>query len=541
MKTLKSKITTVTIFTDRAQITRTAKISLAKGEHTVAFSDLPKSIEQKSIQVAGRGEAVLNDIKFKKVYFEEIQDSEIKALFDKIEEINKNVKIIDDELLQGQKEKQLVEKIAEYSTSTPESEGTPPILEPEKWLKMVNFYRRQLEEIDKETREANEKKKDLNNKIYKLNNEIKQLGNNRGQTKNQVQVVLQNNNEKELTLILTYIVYGATWYPVYDLRVSTEAKKMDISYNAMVEQNTGEDWENIKINLSTAQVQISGKQPELSPWYIDIYTPPPEEEMREMYDMKKKGKRRKHSEISPKSESVMDKFDMMIPAAQPPPPMKKPQAKVETVATSVLFNIAGTNTIKSEKTPHKLSIILKKLPAEFTYATVPKLSQYAYLKAKVTNTTDFPFLAGESNIFLDGSFVATSYLKLVAPSEEFTTSLGVDEGMKVEYKLIKKYEKSKGLISKKRNLNFEYQLIITNNKKHKEKIIIHDQLPISQNDDIKVELIKPKYKENTDSLKLDKQKFIKWIYEIASKEKLEIDFIYAVESPEFEEISGIDI
>ena len=541
MKTLKSKITAVTIFADRAQITRTAKITLAKGEHTVAFSDLPKSIEQKSIQVAGQGEAVLNDIKFKKVYFEEIQDERLKIIYENIEAINKELKINDDKLVHAQKEKELVEKIAERSTSVSEKEPVAPVLDPEKWLKMVNFYRTKLKDIAQEMRELNQKRKELKNKIAKLNKEIKQLGNNRGKMKNQVQVVLQNNSDKELTLILTYIVYGATWYPIYDLRVSTEEKNMDISYNAMVEQNTGEDWENIKINLSTAQVQISGKQPELSPWYIDIYRPAPPPLPKRVMSKKMKSGFLKKSLMS-EEKKLMDSFDMdMDDDAPGEPNIEIPQAKVETGATSVLFNIAGTNTIKSEKLPHKLSIILKELPAEFTYATVPKLSQYAYLKAKVTNTTDFPFLAGESNIFLDGSFVATSYLKLVAPSEEFTTSLGVDEGMKVEYKLIKKYEKSKGLISKKRNLNFEYQLIITNNKKHKEKIIIHDQLPISQNDDIKVELISPKYKEDTDSLKLDKQKFIKWIYEIESKEKLEIDFIYAVESPKDEEISGIDL
>jgi len=90
-----------------------------------------------------------------------------------------------------------------------------------------------------------------------------------------------------------------------------------------------------------------------------------------------------------------------------------------------------------------------------TYTIVPKLSQYAFLTAKIKNTSEYPFLPGETNIFLDGSFVATSNLKLVVPSEEFETSLGIDEGIKVDYKLIKKYEKNKGLISKKNNIVFE--------------------------------------------------------------------------------------
>ncbi len=69
MKILESKITAVTVFTDRAQITRVAKIELSKGENKVAFDKLPVSIEEKSVQVTGRGNAILNDITFKKVFF----------------------------------------------------------------------------------------------------------------------------------------------------------------------------------------------------------------------------------------------------------------------------------------------------------------------------------------------------------------------------------------------------------------------------------------------------------------------------------------
>ena len=542
METLESKITAVTIFTDRAQITRTANIVLAKGEQTVNFSDLPKSIEQKSIQVSGEGNAILNDIKFKQVYYEEIQHEEIKVLFGKIEDINKEIKIISDTLTHAHKEKELVEKIAEKLTFTSEKEQTTPVLDPEKWIKMVEFYRNKYKKLDEEIRGGNEKMKNLNKKILKLNKEIKQLGANQGKTKNQVEVVLMNNSDKELKLTLTYIVYNATWYPVYDLRVSTEQQNMNVAYNAMLEQNTGEDWENVKISLSTAQVQISGTQPELTAWYVDIYKPVVESPV--SYKRESRTRSPKKKMMKKMDEGLdMNMMNAMMKSGKgtPPPLMKKPQAKVKTGATSVVFNIAGTNTVKSDNNPHKVSILLQEFPSEFTYSTIPKLSQYAYLKAKVTNKTDFPFLPGESNIFLDNSFVATSHLKQIAPSEEFLTSLGIDEGMKVEYKLIKKYEKEKGLISKKRNIIFEYQIIITNNKKRTEKIIVFDQLPISQNEDIKVELIKPKYKEDTDTLKINKQKFVEWHFEPESKEKLVIDYIYSVESPTDEQITGIDI
>jgi len=534
MKILEFKITAVTVFTDRAQITRVAKINLSKGENKVAFDKLPKQIEEKSVQVTGRGNAILNDITFKKVFYSDYPEEKVKIIYDKIIELQKEDKKLLDDISIAENEGEFIENIASKLTSENEGGKSAPILDPEKWIKMVDFYRIKNEKLKKELREINNKRTDLQNKIANLQIEFKQYGANRDKTKNQVQISLENEEDAEITLELTYIVYQASWYPFYDLRASTSNKKMNISYNAMITQATGEDWNEVDIKISTAQVQISGKQPELSAWYLDIYKPPTERPMGGMEEMMKSRSPKK------KSKRSMAKMDMSLNAMNiPEPEIQVKQAKVETGATSVLFDIQGTNTIKSDNNKHKVSITIKELPADFTYGTLPKKSQFAYLKTKSTNNTEFPFLAGETNIFLDGSFVANSRLNLVAPNEKFTTSLGVDEAIKVEYKLINKFEKDKGVFSKKANIVFEYQTVITNNKKSKEKIIIYDQLPVSQNDDIKVELLKPKYKEDNDNLKINKEKFIEWYYELEPAEKVEIDFSYSVESPQDIKVSGI--
>ncbi len=538
MKILESKITSVTVFIDRAQITRVAKIELPKGENKVAFDKLPTAVEQKSIQVSGTGKAVLSDITFKKVFYNDYPEEQVGVLYNQLDEFKKTRTEIKDSIEVATKEKKFVDNITEKLTSSNGKEKSSPVLDPEQWIKMVDFYRQKNEKLSAELRTLNIKKSDLQKKIDKLNREIVQYGSNKEKTRNQVQVSLDNSEDVEITLELKYITYGASWYPYYDLRASTSIKKMNISYNAMISQRTGEDWDNIAVNISTAQVQISGKQPELTPWYVDVYQPPvtysPKKKKRSM-EMKKE---RSKISLSAKLDEFNDTdLDDMMPS--PPPSIEIKQAKVETGATSVLFNIPGTNTIKSDNTPHKVSITIQELEADFTYGTVPKISQFAYLKTKVTNTTEFPFLPGETNIFLDGSFVANSEIKLVAPNQKFTTSLGVDEAMKVQYKLINKYEKDKGFMSKKTNIVFEYQIIITNNKKTNEKIIIFDQIPISQHDDIKVELNTPKYKEDTDDLKINKQKIIEWHKELDAGEKITIDFIFSVENPQNMRISGI--
>ncbi|NJO89143.1 MAG: mucoidy inhibitor MuiA family protein [Chloroflexia bacterium] len=160
----------------------------------------------------------------------------------------------------------------------------------------------------------------------------------------------------------------------------------------------------------------------------------------------------------------------------------------------------GTNTILDNYEEHKIGITNIELEAELEYRSIPKLNPFAYLTSKSKNTSDYPLLAGKTNIFLDNSFVSHSNLKLVAPNEEFKTSLGIDEGIHIEHKLINRFQKMRACLAKKQG-NFEYKIEIKNNKKQGNIIIVKDQIPISQNQDIKVELLEPKIKENTDLLK----------------------------------------
>jgi len=526
MEILNSKISNVTVYSDRAQITRLAKVFLKKGQNTLIFNNLPSSVEEKSIQVKGDGDAVLNDIKFKQTYHVEIQNEAVAGLVDKLESLNKEISTLDESINIEQKELDFVEKIVTKTTSVAEKEKSEE-LDPEKWIKMVDFYRQKNENITKTIRELKYKKSELQKEVEVYKKEIAALGNNRSKTINQVEVIITNNSDGEMLLSLSYIVYGAYWSPIYDIRVSSENKSVVIEYKAQVIQHTGEKWEDVKLAISTAQVSVSGTMPELSVWRIGFYNPIPQPAPKVSMERKKSAK---------VSTSSNDAFALSTEISDT---IVKPKAEVKTGATSVLFEIPTNCTILDDNQPHKVNILIEELSAEFTYGIVPKLSQYSYLKAKIKNTTDYPLLPGESNIFLDGSFVATSSLKLVAPTEEFETSLGVDEGVKVEHKLVKKYEKNKGLISKKSNIVFEYQTVISNNKKQKQNIILYNQLPISQHSDITVELIIPEYKEDNDNLKIDNEKKIEWLFELEAGDKKTIDFIFSVESPKDSVLEGI--
>ena len=397
MKKLESEITAVTVYTDRALITRTAKITLDSGEHHLFFDDLPESIEQKSIRLTGSGEVLLRDINFKTIYFEETQSDLKRKILDKQNELNEELNLQYKQIELADLERDFLDKITEKITS-PEKIRNSEELNPESWITMITFYRTKLEDLEEQKRKSEKECRKINQVLQKLKNDQYQLDGGSDKTRNQVDVSLEKQNEGEVSFELHYMVYGPRWYPLYDLRVSTDEKNMNITYNAMVTQMTSEDWNDVQLKLSTARPQIDGTIPKLDSWHLNLYTetePPVRMAMGSASPMRSK-----------KAMSFDGEVCDELKESSMPMSMPVPETHVETQASSVVFVPSCLNTVPGDNTPHKVTILTEDFPAQFQYGSVPKLSPYTYLKAKVLNHSDYPLLAGECNVFMDNNFVS---------------------------------------------------------------------------------------------------------------------------------------
>jgi uncharacterized protein (TIGR02231 family) len=529
---LDSQIYGVTVFSDRALIERTAKVSLAAGEHSLVFGRLPVGLDTNSIQVGGGQKCILLEIKAKDVHLNEIPDEQKKELHHEIEQLEFKIEELNDKVEIFRQEKELLQKLTELSSDTPKK-GLFPILVPDKVNEILSFYSGKMTQIDQDLRLNNRELVKLNEQLNKLKQQANLYNNASLKTEKQVEIKLFTEEDTEHILILSYVVMNASWRPIYDLRLNSEEKKFVVGYNAIITQKTGEKWENVKLKLSTAKPQISASQPRLSAWFIDVFYPAPPSPK-----MKKEQSYRSAMPMSMKSMSVSDEVDKFMEAEEAPMPVL--EAKIETGASAVNFAIQGIHSVNDNNEKHKVAISNLNFDAILDYNAVPKFSPYAYLTATSTNNSEFPMLAGDANIFLDNNFVANSNLKLVAPNQEFKISLGIDEGVQIEYKLVNKFSKDEGLFSKKNKIVFEYKIEIKNNKKIDCLIKIKDQIPVSQNQDIKVELLDPKYKEDSPNLKKTDDGIIEWNQKINPGEKFQIGLKFSVEYPREIEVTGLE-
>jgi uncharacterized protein (TIGR02231 family) len=528
--TAPSAISKVLVYADRAIVYRTLAADLPAGERRIVFDNLPEKTEPNSLQVRGSGRAVLQDTIFRTKYFAEFPDERIQALLAAKDEKDAQVQLRGDRIKQAVSEKGVLEKI--ISKVTAQVEGQTSELSPDKWILMIDFYRGRLAALDGEIRAAEKENRALGLDLDKINQELGQLQAGRQKKKNQAVVILSLSEASRVTLTLSYIVYGPSWQPIYDLRVNSETKSLELAYNATVVQNSGEDWSNVELALSTARPEIGGAQPSLSPWYLSLFENRPAP------------RSAAPAKSAPAPAAANQMFseaaaDMPAPESMAEADIAATNAAVVKGAAAVMFTISGRASIASDNTSHRVSILTKSFATVFRYSSAPRLSAYAYLKAKVTNETDFPFLPGTTKIFLDGNFIANSSMGNVAPAEEFWTFLGIDEGVKVEYRLLKMYKDEQGVFAQKTRYVYQYETRITNNKKIDAEIVLWDQLPVSTDQKIVVRLIDPKYVKDTESLKRSKQDFLEWMLTLKPQEARTIGLSYSVEYPAGANVSGL--
>ncbi|KAG8818615.1 hypothetical protein FRC19_010458 [Serendipita sp. 401] len=165
---------------------------------------------------------------------------------------------------------------------------------------------------------------------------------------------------------------------------------------------------------------------------------------------------------------------------------------------STSFFIEGLSTIPSDtdvtSQAHKVTVSVIDLNADLQWMTVPKEQTSAFLQAQIKNTSTYMLLPGKTNVFLDDNFVSKSFIDQVSPNEIFHISLGVDSQVKVTYHPRTKKTRTQGGLLSARSVitNYHQKVTVKNTRSASiKKLVVHDQLPVSGDQRIKVALLEP--------------------------------------------------
>jgi uncharacterized protein (TIGR02231 family) len=527
--TTAAKVHTVTVYGDRAEVVRHLTATIEAGDHTLTFENLPGATDLSSVRVDGKGAFTLIDIRGERVQTKEVADERVLKLTKELEALRAQVNdltLADNRITQR---KAALEKVLGRLTSVGK-ESANAEMDPAKWAGYLQYHVDTLAKLDKEVLANGVSRTSLTLDIDRVQRELNELNAHRFKFRNVARVRIEAKQAGPIELDLAYVVRGPSWNPLYDIRADTKAKTVQVNYHAEVRQSTGEDWKGVALKLSTAQPNLGGREPQMSPWFIHRFVPQPVTvtggvvlESASKFDRADRG------------SSERNRFSALSASAPAPAAaaMDFTYARVNTGGTAATFAIPRAYDVPSDNKPAKVAIASESFPSEFRHTCVPKLSPHVYLKAKAINKSDFPFIAGPTAVFLDGAFVANASLDLVAPGQEFWTYLGADQSVKVDLKDLGKVEELSGIFGKKTARTVVSKVFkVTNGKSTDISLSIRDQVPSSNHEEIKVVFEEPKYEKDTDGLKVDQSKFVEWNLTLKPGAKQDVPFRFAIERPE---------
>jgi uncharacterized protein (TIGR02231 family) len=533
----KSEVAKVTVYTDRAMVTRTVSAQLSPGEQVLRIGNLPANIQEETVRVAGRGGSPVKilDFKLREISFRDLPEKKLQALAEGRVLLENESKSVQDKLNGIEQQKAFVKSVSIASSNKISKDLNFHAPAVDDWKTVLGFIGEQLQLFDDSRRALEIEMDRIQAEIRLIDEQLKRFSGSNSRKRKEAHVDLSVSAEGVFEFEVSYLEYNAKWSPSYDVRVDSEKKKVTVRYFGMVSQNTGEEWTGIKVQLSTARPYLAGDPPRLHPWYVDILRSAP---------APKGGPYRTGAKAMPEFEEApalggAGKPMMMQAALEE---AKYEGADVSTSdGVSVVFSTRGLGDVPGDGSNSKLLIMENEFGSEFRFLAIPKLSQHVYLTTKVENTTDYPLLPGKLSLFLDGNFVGNSNLEeLVTPEERFTLNLGVDESIRVKHKLLKKKGDEKGIWTKSKLQEFAYLITLESHRKAPETVIVRDQLPVSQDEKIKVDLDLLHPPENPEK---DKDKLaagvLEWKVLLPPRESARIEFGFTVSYPKDVMIEGV--
>lgn len=502
---VESSIEEVTVFRNGAQLTRQATVTLSPGRNEILLKGLSPSLNARTIQLSGDGSFTILSLTHRQDYLDEHPQKErLQQLITRRDSLQR---LIEDK----ETGKSVLDRELKILMSNSNLKGDQQNLSATELEQAMEYFHEKLSELESQKLNLSREITALQEELKKVKQQIEELDNNASQNSSVITAVLQSESEQQVQLSLSYLVSSAGWNPSYDLRVSDTDSPVNLSYKANVYQSTGVDWNDVPLEVSSAQPNQSSVLPQLEPWYIRFYEPRGE---------------------AMQLRSARSADQMSVGADQKDERQQQmPEVQQMQNQTSFSYRIKSPYDVPSGGKPLAVEINRAEIPANYQYFAVPKKRNAAFLTARISDWGQYNLLPGQANLFFENTYVGKSSINPRAVGDTLSFSLGKDESIVVEREKLREFEE-KNFFGGKVRETFAWEISVRNSKDKSIRIEVTDQLPVSQHEDISVSLEKASgadYNDETGKLT--------WQLQLDSGETERLRFEFEVEYPRGKEVN----
>jgi uncharacterized protein (TIGR02231 family) len=533
----KLKIEEATVFLRGAELTSTANLSFAKGVNEVVFSNVAGNVNSASLVINAGNGAVVESAVFQNNYLaEEVMSPRAKQITDSIDYVTLQISYM------ATKISVLQEQITVLQNNRKVS-GDNTGLSVAELTKMLDLIGNKMENYMNAKAHQEELRKEANEYLSKLSMQLDEEKKKGYQPGGQLVVKFYSREAGPSAIHITYVVPGAGWTPTYDIMADDATGPVKIFYKANVYQNSGVAWDNVRLSLSTGNPVEGAQAPALSPWYLSFYVP--NTDYQNSYN---RTNTLNSNDIKTLPTTEVSDLVGLQPGAYQAQRGKgvsvggarsSGQVTLNNFVTTdnsgvnTTFDIDLPYTIPSDGKEHLVAIKKSEVPASYRYYVVPKMDKDAFLQAQITGWEDLNLMPGQTNIFYEGSYIGQGYLDMRNVKDTLTLSLGRDKKIVVKRERDTK-RRSVKMIGTNVKETFAYSIIARNTRKTPITLIIQDQMPVSNDNEISVEdkdFGGSEYNETTG--------IMEWTVTAAPNEKKTLNFAYTIKYPKGKTVSGL--
>jgi uncharacterized protein (TIGR02231 family) len=466
---LKTEIENVKVFLSGAEITRNSSAMLKAGQNEIVFTGLSNNIEKSAIRLTANPELSVLSINIESNFLTEESDKpRIKSLKD-------SIKIVANEITLFENEKSAFEVEKTMLLENQEIGGDNTGVSVSELQQAADFYRKRIFEINNRLTEITLNISEKNTKKYKLQRQLDEITSRSRHVASDLYFVVNSDKEQKVNLTLTYFVHNAGWAPRYEFFSKSSKEKIDFKYLGEVYNNTGVDWDNVTVSLSTGDPQISIQKPEMSPWYLQYFT-----------DYKKGSYDRRNYKMEEEAVEVIEFADGDFEGVDD----QTNNTQSETVSLPDIisdFKLDDKLNIPSDYKPYRVEISSTELNAIYEHFTIPKVEANAFLLSKVSGWKELGLIEGPVKVYYEGTYMGESYIYPVSVNDTLDISLGRDQKIVVKRDKLKELCSTRSIGSNKKE-TLVYEIQIKNNRPGDVEITVLDQIPISNTGDMDVEV-----------------------------------------------------
>jgi uncharacterized protein (TIGR02231 family) len=532
-----SRITRVTVYSDRALVTREASVSLTTEPVVFRFKSLPGWVDEGSVR-ASTGAGKIVDVVVERRFLARSTDEGFRKVELKHKALLQKLQALDDELAILKAQQEHVESIKVFSLEKLKDDAVTRDIKIDSYGQVVNFVSDTLRKTAGARRDARAEREQLAPDVEASARNLEELSRLTKLEETTVLVTVQGTAAGNANLTLTYATPGATWEPMHEVRASNaDPESVELTSFAVVTQTTGEDWSHAELSFSTQSSSDSERIPELEMLALGKTQEVSRSVTRQITSFssaQKKFEEQNHqwnrlNQASSQRVSEAEQFEQSYSSNLAL--LERVQSKtveifqgLQTRGTTAHFIAKDPAIVRSDGRSIRLRIGSSRVKAHRRIIAAPEESLNAAVTLEMTNKTSQPLLPGSVARYQDGAFLGMTDIDFVTKDEDFSVFFSVADQVKLTREL-DKHQSS--LVRTARNrMQLSFVSTARNLSDRPVTIILAERIPVSENTDIRVSNVRIVPNEKPDA-----KGIVRWAVTLAPRESREYRVSYQVEYP----------